>query len=67
MNKNKTVVEIHYKSFVYLLGGKTAKHVNFMQKSNRKAMNRKWDNQKANPALKTKTRNKEILQIDQIQ
>ena len=27
-------------------------------KSNRKAMNRKWSNQKANPALKTKTGNK---------
>ena len=28
------------------------------KKSNRKAMNRNWRNQKANPALKTKTRNK---------
>ena len=27
-------------------------------KSNRKAMNRNWSNQKANPALKTKARNK---------
>ena len=27
-------------------------------KSNRKAKNRNWSNQKANPALKTKTRNK---------
>ena len=27
-------------------------------KSNRKAMNRNWSNQKANPALKTKTGNK---------
>ena len=26
--------------------------------SNRKAMNRNWSNQKANPALKTKTGNK---------
>ena len=29
-----------------------------LQKSNRKAMNRNWSNQKANPALKTKTENK---------
>ena len=28
------------------------------KKSNRKAMNRNWSNQKANPALKTKTGNK---------
>ena len=27
-------------------------------KSNRKAMNRTWSNQKANPALKTKTGNR---------
>ena len=37
------------------------------RKSNRKAMNRNWSNQKANPALKTKTGNKFILQIDKIQ
>ena len=30
-------------------------------------MNRNWDNQKANPALKSKAGNKEILQIDKIQ
>ena len=30
----------------------------FVTKSNRKAMNRNWSNQKANPALKTKTGNK---------
>ena len=29
-----------------------------VHKSNRKAMNRNWSNQKANPALKTKTGNK---------
>ena len=29
-----------------------------LKKSNRKAMNRNWNNQKANPALKTKTENK---------
>ena len=29
-----------------------------LKKSNRKAMNRNWINQKANPALKTKTGNK---------
>ena len=28
------------------------------KKSNRKAMNRNWDNQKANPALKTKAEHK---------
>ena len=30
----------------------------FQFKSNRKAMNRNWSNQKANPALKTKAGNK---------
>ena len=29
-----------------------------VEKSNRKAMNRNWSNQKANPALKTKAGNK---------
>ena len=29
-----------------------------LEKSNRKAMNRNWSNQKANPALKTKAGNK---------
>ena len=37
----------------------TEKHAaEFSNKSNRKAMNRNWSNQKANPALKTKTGNK---------
>ena len=36
-------------------------------KSNRKAMIRNWGNQKANPALTTKTGNKSILKIDKIQ
>ena len=31
---------------------------NEITKSNRKAMNRNWSNQKANPVLKTKTGNK---------
>ena len=35
--------------------------------SNRKAMNRNWSNQKANPAPKTKAGNKLILQIDKMQ
>ena len=39
-------------------------HKNSDNKSNRKAMNRIWRNQKPNPALKTKTENKQILQID---
>ena len=30
----------------------------YLQKSYRKTMNRNWGNQKANPALKTKTENK---------
>ena len=37
------------------------------RKSNRKAMNRNWGNQKAIPALKTKAGNKQTLQIDKIQ
>ena len=36
------------------------------EKNNRKAMNRNWSNQKANPALKTKMENIQILQIDKI-
>ena len=32
--------------------------IHYNSKSNRKAMNRNWSNQKANPALKTKTGNK---------
>ena len=39
----------------------------YSDKSNRKAMNRNWSNQKANPALKTKAGNKQMLQIDKIQ
>ena len=42
-------------------------HKNSANKSSRKAMNKNWSNQKANPALKTKTGNKYILQIDKIQ
>ena len=42
-------------------------HKNSANKSNRKAMNRNWNNQKANPTLKTETGNKTILQIDKIQ
>ena len=38
-----------------------------LHKSNRKAMIRNWSDQKANPALKTKTGNKQILQTDKIQ
>ena len=38
----------------------SAKHT----KSNRKAMNMNWSNQKANIALKTKTGNKKILQME---
>ena len=41
--------------------------ISLQKKSNRKAMNRKWSNQKANTALKTKAGNKLILQIDKIQ
>ena len=33
-------------------------YFNFVFESNRKAMNRNWSNQKANPALKTKAGNK---------
>ena len=33
-------------------------HFSYFCKSNRKAMNRNWSNQKANPALKTKAGNK---------
>ena len=33
-------------------------YVKILNKSNRKAMNRNWSNQNANPALKTKAGNK---------
>ena len=41
---------------IFPVYGKPSAHLFF--KSNRKAMNRNWSNQKANPALKTKTGNK---------
>ena len=41
---------------LHLADGKVA--VDLYTKSNRKPMNRNWINQKANPALKTKTGNK---------
>ena len=41
--------------------------LSYPSKSNRKAVNRNWSNQKANPALKTKAGNKYIIQIDKIQ
>ena len=37
----------------------------YTKKSNRKAMNKNWSNQKANSALKIKTE-KKIIQIDKI-
>ena len=37
---------------------KSAMPMSIAKKSNRKAMNRNWCNQKANPALKTKAGNK---------
>ena len=37
---------------------KASREVSIESKSNRKAMNRNWSNQKANPALKTKAGNK---------
>ena len=40
---------------------------NAANKSNRKAMNRNWSNQKENSPLNTKTGNKLILQVDKIQ
>ena len=42
-------------------------HSYFCNKSKGKAMNRNWSNQKAKPALKTRTGNTCILQIDKIQ
>ena len=36
----------------------TSRYLDDLLKSNRKAMNRNWSNQKANPALKTKAGNK---------
>ena len=48
-------------------GGKIRSSKLHTKKSNRKAMDRNWSNQKTNPALKTKTGNKVILQIDKIQ
>ena len=40
-----------------LNGTKAYEETSIDEKSNRKAMNRNWSNQKANPALKTKTGN----------
>ena len=49
----KIELEIDFKEFI-LCKIKLSKS----EKSNRKAMNRNWSNQKANPALKTKAGNK---------
>ena len=59
-NINEPCYEITH-IFAYVLVGQLAgsKEINNnISKSNRKAMNRNWSNQKANPALKTKTGNK---------
>ena len=44
-------------SITYLAGKQSFVYLPFI-KSNRKAMDKSWGNQKANPALKTKTGNK---------
>ena len=41
-----------------ILAGNDDIHKSLHEKSNRKAMNRNWSNQKANPALKTNMGNK---------
>ena len=57
------------KVFITVILPKGVRYLRFhnLIKSYRKAMNRNWSNQKANPALKTKAGNKLILQIDKIQ
>ena len=57
----------NFRSFVCLLSSLLFVIAYRAYESNRKAMNRTWSNQKANPALKTKTENTQILQIDKIQ
>ena len=51
-----------YCNFEFQRKGHTITEINLnraqITESNRKAMNRNWGNQKANPALKTKTGNK---------
>ena len=62
---------VHIKTFVNCMSKKRIKftypHIkkfvlhnfnSYLSKSNRKAMNRDWDNQKANPSLKTNAGNK---------
>ena len=51
----------------HLLSVTTRNLTLFNLKVTEKAMDRYWSNQKANSALKTKTGNKKILQIDKIQ
>ena len=43
---------------IWTPGSRLAAIIKGLTKSNRKAMNRNWSNQKANPALKTKAGNK---------
>ena len=57
-NYLKKIKDLIYR---FSLGGKfyeTVQAESCFCKSNRKSMNRNWSNQKANPALKTKTGNK---------
>ena len=49
---------ICYLNYIVNLMGEFDSKFSGMYNSNRKAMNRNWSNQKANPALKTKTGNK---------
>ena len=56
----KTDLPIHVSTKSQIVRDSLFKSSNilFYHESNRKAMNRNWSNQKANPALKTKARNK---------
>ena len=52
------VCKITLNQFWWLNGHISESKLVLVRKSNRKAMNRNWSNQKANPALKTKVGNK---------
>ena len=57
LDEHPTVTETK-KAIQHLFSGKAPGTDAIPAESNRKAMNRNWSNQKANPALKTKTGNK---------
>ena len=59
MHMERVEVDAHIMYIPLRIGNRiSGVRIYIFPKSNRKAMNRNWSDQKANPALKTKTGNK---------